>query len=347
MTARAPETMLAVRYSGPKRPLTLDRVPVPAPGPGEALVRVRAAGVCRTELHFLDGLLDLGVAPLTLGHEIAGEVAALGAGAEGVKPGDRVLVCYYATCGRCRWCRTGRENLCGHPVAQLGFTADGGYAEYLKAPVRVMVPLPEGLDFVPASTLGCSVTTALHASGTIANLRAGETAVVYGAGGVGFALVQVCKARGATVIAVGRSAQKLDRAMRLGADAVINAAEGKVSERIRALTGGEGADVIFELVGVRETMGEAAAALRKRGRLVFIGYSEDPFTVSPLRLVIDEAQVLASVGNTLQEAHEAVAWAAKGIVRAIVDRTYPLAEAPAALEALRRGEIVGRAVLLP
>ena len=347
MTAGTPETMLAVRYTGPKKPLGLERVPIPVPGPGEALVRVRAVGVCRTELHFLDGLLDLSVAPLTLGHEFAGEVAALGPGTEGVEPGDRVLVCYYATCGRCRWCRTARENLCGHPVAQLGFTADGGYAEFLKAPARVMVPLPEVLDFVSASTLGCSVTTALHASGTIAHLQAGETAVVYGAGGVGFALIQVCKVRGAAVIAVGRSAKKLERAGNLGADAVVNAAEGRVAERIRDLTGGGGADVIFELVGVRETMAEAAVALGKRGRLVFIGYSEDPFTVSPLRLVIDEAQILASVGNTLQEAHEAVAWAAGGTVHAVVDRTYPLAEAPAALEALRRGEIVGRAVLLP
>jgi alcohol dehydrogenase, propanol-preferring len=345
--AAATGTMLAARYHGPRKPLALERVPLPVPGAGEALVRVRAAGVCRTELHFLDGLLDLGIAPLTLGHEIAGEVVALGPGADEVKLGDRVLVCYYATCGRCRWCRTARENLCGQPVAQLGFTADGGYAEYLKAPARVMVPLPAGLDFVEASTLGCSATTALHASGTIANLQAGETAVVYGAGGVGFALTQVCKARGATVIAVGRSARKLERARALGADAAIDAAEGDVAARIRALTGGEGADVVFELVGVRETMAAAAAALRKRGRLVFIGYSEDPFTVSPLRLVIDEAQVLASVGNTLQEVHDAVALAAKGKFQASVDRTYPLAEAPAALEALRRGEIVGRAVLLP
>jgi len=164
---------------------------------------------------------------------------------------------------------------------------------------------------------------------------------------VGFALVQVCKARGAAVIAVGRSAKRLDRARSLGADATINAAEEKVAERIRALTGGEGADVVFELVGVRETMDASAAVLGKRGRLVFIGYSEDLFTVSPLRLVIDEAQILASVGNTLQEVHDAVAWAAAGKFQACVDRTVPLEEAPAALEALRRGEIVGRAVLIP
>ena len=347
MPEAIPQTMLAARYHGPRKPLVVERVAVPGPGPGEALVRVRAAGVCRTELHFLDGLLDLGVAPLILGHEIVGEVAALGPGADGVKPGDRVLVGYYSTCGRCHWCRTGRENLCGQPVAQLGFTADGGYAEYVKAPARIMVPLPLELDFVAASSLGCSLTTALHAAGTIANLQAGETAVVYGAGGVGFALVQVSKARGATVIAVGRSPKRLDRARALGADATINATCEKVAERIRALTDGEGADVIFELVGVRETMDASAAALRKRGRLVFLGYSADPFVVNPLRLVIDEAIVTASVGNTLQELHDAVAWAATGKFQASVDRTFPLAEAPAALEALRRGEIVGRAVLLP
>ena len=347
MATALPDTMLAARYHGPRKPLTLERIPVPVPGRGEALVRVRAAGVCRTELHFLDGLLDLGVSPLTLGHEIVGEVVALGPGADGVRPGDRVLLGYYATCGRCRWCRTGRENLCGQPVAQLGFTADGGYAEYVKAPARIMVPLPARLDFVAASSLGCSLTTALHAAGTIANLQAGETAVVYGTGGVGFALVQVGKARGASVIAVGRAGKKLERAKSLGADAIINATEGKVADRIRALTGGEGADVIFELVGVRETMDAAAAALGKRGRLVFIGYSEDLFTVSPLRLVIDEAQIMASVGNTLQEVRDAVAWAAQGKFQATVDRMYPLGEAPAALDALRRGEILGRAVLIP
>jgi len=124
--------MLAVRYHGPRKPLVVERVPVPSPGSGEALVRVRAAGVCRTELHFLDGLLDLGIAPLILGHEIVGDVVGLGPGADGVKPGDRVLVGYYATCGRCRWCRTARENLCPQPVAQLGFTADGGYAALLQ-----------------------------------------------------------------------------------------------------------------------------------------------------------------------------------------------------------------------
>ena len=347
MAQARPDTMLAARYHGPRKPLAMERVPIPVPGPGEALVRVRAAGVCRTELHFLDGLLNLGVAPLILGHEIVGEVAALGPDANGVKPGERVLVGYYGTCGRCRWCRTGRENLCGQPTAQLGFTADGGYAEYVKAPVRIVIPLPPQLDFVAASSLGCSLTTALHAAGTIANLQAGETAVVYGAGGVGFAFIQVCKARGATVIAVGRSAKRLDRARALGADATIIPVQAKVAERIRALTNGEGADVIFELVGVRETMDASAAALRKRGRLVFLGYSGDLFTVNPLRLVIDEAIVTGSVGNTLQEVYDAVAWAAQGKFQASVDRTYPLAEAPAALEALRRGEIVGRAVLLP
>jgi propanol-preferring alcohol dehydrogenase len=149
------------------------------------------------------------------------------------------------------------------------------------------------------------------------------------------------------VIAVSRSAKRRDRAQALGADAAINPAQEQVAERIRALTNGEGADVIFELVGLRETMDASAAALRRRGRLVFLGYSEDLFTINPLRLVIDEAVITGSVGNTLQEVHDAVAWAARGKFQASVDRTYPLAEAPAALEALRRGEIVGRAVLLP
>jgi len=125
--------MQAARYHGPGPALHVETVPVPTVGAGEALIRITHAGVCRTELHFLSGLLNLGIAPLTLGHEIVGEVVLAGAGVGTAQPGDRVIVNYYGTCGRCVWCQTGQQNLCSHVVAQLGFTADGGYAEFVKA----------------------------------------------------------------------------------------------------------------------------------------------------------------------------------------------------------------------
>lgn len=337
--------MRAAKYHGPHRPLRLETVEVRPPAAGEALVRIKAAGVCRTDLHFLSGVLDLGISPLTLGHEIAGEVAQVGPEVSAVAPGDRVVVFYYATCGRCHWCRTDRGNLCPQVVAEYGFTADGGYAEYIVLPAANLVKLPVGLDLVEAATLGCSVATAVHAASGVARVRVGDTVVVYGAGGVGFGLIQYCKLAGARVIAVSRSPARRAKARELGADAVVDGA-GAVGEEVRALTGGEGADVLFELVGVTETMSQAVKALRRRGRLVFIGYSADPLVVSPLQLVIGELVITASVGNTLDELLQAVDLAAAGKIRPVVDRRITLDDLPATLEALGKGEIVGRAVVV-
>jgi len=341
-----PETMRAARYHGPGDSLRLEDVPIPQPGAGEALVRVRAAGVCHTELHFLSGVLNLGVAPLTLGHEMAGEVAQVGPGVTSTQPGDRVIVYYYVGCGACHWCRTGQENLCDALVAEYGFVSDGGLAEYVKVPARNLVKLPANLPFEEAATLGCSATTAIHAA-RLARLAPGDVALVYGFGGVGAALVQYCDLAGARVIAVGRSPAKLQLARDLGAEAAIDAAREDVPARVRDLTEGQGADVVFELVGTAESMPKAVASLRKRGRLVFIGYSEDLLTVSPIQLVVLEAQVLGSVGNTLDELSRAVDLAAAGAIRATIDRVVPLEDVNRVLDDLRQGKVVGRAVVRP
>jgi propanol-preferring alcohol dehydrogenase len=308
------------------------------------LIRVKAAGICHTDVHFLSGVLNLGIHPLTLGHEVAGEVVEHSGTPSGLEAGDRVLVYYYATCGQCHWCRTDRANLCPQVVAEYGFTADGGYAEYLVVPAANLVKIPDGLDLAEAATLGCSVTTAIHAARTIADLRVGESAVVYGVGGVGLGLIQFCRLVGARVIAVSRSPEKRAKASQLGADAVVDGNED-VAHAVRGLTGGEGADVVFELVGTQATMSHAVNALRRRGRLVFIGYSNDLFVASPLQLVIGELTVTASVGNTFDELLQAVALTAAGQIKAVVDRRVSLDQLPATLDALRKGEIVGRAVV--
>ncbi|MDH3605044.1 MAG: alcohol dehydrogenase catalytic domain-containing protein, partial [Candidatus Tectomicrobia bacterium] len=168
MANSIPSTMQAARYHGPAPSLQLETIPVPELGPGDVLVRTTHAGVCRTELHFLSGLLNLGIAPLTLGHEIVGEVASVGNGVSTAQVGDRVIVNYYGTCGHCYWCRNGQQNLCDNVVAQLGFSADGGYAEFVKARADMLIKLPDGLDSSLACTLGCSATTALHAAQQIA-----------------------------------------------------------------------------------------------------------------------------------------------------------------------------------
>ncbi len=339
--------MKAVRYHGPGVPFRLDEVPLPEPGPGEVRIRVEAAGVCHTELHFESGLLDLGLAPVTMGHEIAGSVDAVGSGVTDRRPGDRVILYYYSGCGACEWCARGEENLCPNPRAELGFISDGGYAEYVVVPARNAVPIPDSLSFADAAPIGCGVTTALHAC-ALADVAAGDSVAVYGMGGVGYGLVQIARLRGARVIGIGRSPEKLALATELGADAVVNASQADdVAAEVRRLTDGRGADVVFELVATAETMAASTAMLARRGRLVFVGYSPDALTVHPIQLVILEARVLGSVGNTLAELEEAVRLVAGGKVRTVVDRVVPLESYASALDALREGRVTGRVVLAP
>ena len=305
--------MRAARYYGPGTGLVVETLPVPEPGPGEALVRVTATGLCHTELQFLAGTLNLGVAPLTLGHEIAGEVAELGEGVHDLRPGDRVVVYYDNPCGECEWCQSGREHLCPNMGPQIGFTGDGGFAEYVRVPARNLLVVPEGLAAEEAATLCCSAATALHAVRAVAQVQPGETVLVYGVGAVGLAIVQLARLAGATAIAVGRSAEKLALARDLGADLVLNAREQDVvAETLRA-TPHEGVDVVFELVGAAETMTNSVAVLRRRGRLVFVGYGEDRLSVNPLHLVLKELQVRGSLGNTREELREVLDLAAAGI----------------------------------
>ncbi len=340
-------TMHAVRYHGPSEHFHHDAIGIPKPGVGQALVRVGAAGICHTELHLQHGTLNMGVAPLVPGHEIAGTVVSLGTDRGDFKEGDRVAVYYYVGCGQCSWCRQGMENLCPNMVDQLGFTADGGYAEYVVAPTRNLVLLPPTLSMEDAAALGCSGTTALHAVRSVANVRLGETVVVYGVGAVGYALIQLAKLAGARVFAIGRTEEKLQRAAALGADAIINADQHNPVVEVMRLTNDEGADVVFELVGVTETMENGVAMLRRRGKLVFIGYSQDRLLLNPLQFVVKELQLLGSVGNTHAELVDVLTLAGVGNLRASIARTIGLEEVSDALTDLEAGRVNGRIVIVP
>ncbi len=340
-------TMRAVRYHGPGEYFHHDEVVTPEPRAGQALVRVGAAGICHTELHMQHGILNMGVAPLVPGHEIAGEVVSLGEDTAAFKSGDRVAISYYVGCGRCSWCRQGMENLCPDLIDQLGFTADGGYAEYVVAPIRNLVHLPPTLSVEEAASLACGGTTALHAVRSVAEVRLGDTVVVYGTGSVGYSLIQLSKMAGARVFAVGRTEEKLHLAAELGADATINADRHNPSVEVMRLTDDEGADVVFELVGITETMEHSVAMLRRRGRLVFIGYSQDRLLLNPLQFVVKELQVRGSVGNTYAELAEVIGLAGEGRLRAVIDRTIGLDDVPDALTDLEAGRVNGRIVIVP
>ena len=184
--------MRAVRYLGPSRDFELRAVAIPTPGPGQVRVRIAACGMCRTELHLRDGLLDLGRRDFTVGHEIAGVIDEVGAGVDPSRRGQRVVVYYYQGCGQCRYCRAGDEQLCPFRLAQPGFTTDGGYADYLAVRAQNCVKVPDGSRLSPdIAPMGCAGSTAVHA-GKMARIIPGEWVVIHGIGGVGLAADAIC-----------------------------------------------------------------------------------------------------------------------------------------------------------
>lgn len=323
--------------------LRLAERPVPGAPDGWAPVRVRAAGVCGTELHFLEGLIDPMGMPRVLGHEIAGEVAGARAGS----PGSRAAVYNVMNCGSCRYCNTNRDRLCTRSGGMIGFTADGGFAEYVIVPERNLVPLPDTVPFEAGAVLACSGMTAVHAV-RLAGIGIGDPAVVNGIGGVGLMLIQVAAHAGATVLAVADDPAKLDLAQDLGARAglVIDDPEGYETlpgEASRML--GRAPDVFFETVGTRETMRAGFSCLAPGGSFVQIGYTSQPLDIHPGALIKNELRILTSAAGSKSDLETAIALAAQGLLKTVVATRTDLDGLEAAILSLKDRRVLGRNVV--
>jgi propanol-preferring alcohol dehydrogenase len=330
------------RFGGP---FVAKDVPTPAIAPHEALVRVRHVGVCGTDVKIRANRMGLGVIPLIMGHEIAGEVAAVGAEVHGFAPGDRVVVNFYLTCGRCAFCRVGRDTLCPE-VRQHGFSVDGGFAEYVKTPGVNLCRVPESVPLEQACILGDAVATSYHAITKRAQVRPGTTVALVGVGGVGLHALQMARLAGAWVVAIDVNPARLELARSLGAEAVVDARRGPFHDTVRKLTDGLGADVVLEFVANETTLPSSYQSVRRAGRLVFVGYTPQlPLPVMPHELVRNELEIVGSRANTKQELQETMDLVAAGRIKPIVDQVIPLAEVESAFEALRDGRPLGRNVL--
>jgi alcohol dehydrogenase, propanol-preferring len=330
------------RFGGP---FVAKEVPTPTIAPHEALVRVRNVGVCGTDVKIRANRMGLGVIPLIMGHEIAGEVAEVGAEVRGFAPGDRVVVNFYLTCGRCPFCRAGRDTLCPE-TRQHGFSIDGGFAEYVKTPGVNLCRVPEHVSLEGACILGDAVATSYHAITKRAQVRPGTTVALVGVGGVGLHALQMARLAGAWVVAIDVSEARLELARSLGADAVVDARRGPFHDAVRKLTDGQGVDVVLEFVSNETTLQSSYQSLRRAGRLVFVGYTPQlPLPVMPHDLVRSEIEIVGSRANTKQELQETMDLVARGRIKPIVDQVVPLAEIESAFEALRDGRPLGRNVL--
>jgi len=345
--------MKAARFYGVGKNLVVEEVPTPQPGPGEALVAVKACGICGTDIHIaVEGIIPTTFQPITLGHEVAGVVVEIGPGVNGVKVGDRVCIFCFLSCGHCINCQMGRPQLCLYGNKCIGVHADGGLAEYVCMPIINLVPLPESISFEHGAILTDAVATPFHAITVTAKLRAGESVAVFGCGGLGIHAIQIARLSGASlIIAVDMADVILERASRVGADVLVNASRIDPVEAIREATHGLGVDLALEMVGLAKTISQSVASLCIGGRAVVVGVGTEPIQTIPIRqFVRKEVSLLGSYAFTPIEIQKVVSLVQAGKLDLSwsISHKLPLKEINEGLDRLyRKVDYPARIVILP
>ncbi|MCZ2838207.1 NAD(P)-dependent alcohol dehydrogenase [Modestobacter sp. VKM Ac-2985] len=341
--------MRAVRVTGYQEPLRLDDVPQPeVTGPHDVIVKIGGAGVCRTDLHILEGQWaekSQVTLPYTIGHENAGWVAAVGSAVSHVAEGDKVILHPLVTCGLCRACRSGDDVHCENSQFP-GIDSDGGYAEYLKTTARSVVRIDDSLEPADVAALADAGLTAYHAVAKAARrLRPGFRCVMIGAGGLGHIGIQVLKALSpAELIVVDRNPEAVKLAESIGADRGI-VADGSQVEQVRELTGGHGAEVVIDFVGEGGSTKEGLAMTRRAGDYLVVGYGEN-VDVPTIDLVSAEINVLGNLVGSYDDLVDLMALAAQQKVT-LHTAKYALTDFQSAIDDLDAGRVRGRAILVP
>lgn len=342
--------MKAAVFYGPNQPLKIEEVKIPKIEQNEILVKIAACGVCNTDLHYIDhGVPTFKKPPMILGHEPSGIVEETGAEVKNFKVGDRVLIPPVFSCGYCDNCRLGRENICFN-MLMLGNHIDGAFAEYTKVPAKDCQHLPEDLPLEESSIIADAISTPYHAVKNRAQVRPGDSVVVFGCGGVGINVVQMAAAAGGSVIAVDIVDKKLDIAKKLGALHTINASdkEGKaLIKEIRTLTGG-GADIAIEAIGNPKTIELASSAVKAGGCHCQVGYTHHNVAINAGRLMFREIEIKGSLGCRPVDYPKIIEMVRTGKIqlKPVVTHKFKLEEIDQAFDLMRKGESLRSIVVL-
>ena len=312
-------------------------VPTPEPSANQVLIKIRASGLCYTDVHITEGHLPIPIEfPRTIGHEPVGEIVALGEGVTSRKVGDRVGVPWIqASCGRCEWCLRGKPMFCAQQIG-TGINIQGSHAEYMAAYADATMLIPDGLADEQAAPVFCAGYT-VWSGIRWANPKPHERIAVVGIGGLGHMALQYSKAAGFDTIAITHSKDKVELAHKLGADVVVSDGQG--------LREAGGADIVLATSNSYKASADALKGLRPDGRLMLIGASDEPFTIpSPLEVMMQRLQILGSNQNGREYLYEALDYVAKGKVKVMAE-TFPLEHVAEAYEKVANGSVRFRAII--
>jgi len=327
--------------------LKLSTISDPTPGPGEVVLKVRACGMCQTDIKLVSGQLGSCIQlPHVPGHEVAGEVVALGKDVRNLKLGDKGVAFHIIPCGTCELCLTGRENLCTS-IRRIGFELPGGFAEYIAMPAANVCTFDSDIAFERMAILPDAVATPYHALNRLARLGMGNSVLVIGLGGLGIHTVQLALGMGAQVIAADVNEKAIELAKSFNAKNTTNPLKEDSSAKVRELTNGKGVDLIIDGVGRKESVDWSMNCLKKGGHYYFLGYDPvNPVCFNMLNVHNNEWTIHGVKATTRQELREVISIVERGIVRPYVSKTLPLERANEGLSAIKNGETLGRTVLV-
>jgi len=349
--------MKAARIVEPNKALEISEVETPKPQDVQVLVKVKAVGVCHSDLHLWEGGYDTGDGfmkvtdrgvkfPVIPGHEIVGTVTEIGNAVQGINVGDNVLVYPWIGCGICVACRVGNDNLCDAPRS-LGVFQNGGYAEYVLVPHLKFLAKVSGIELEAAASLACSGLTAFTAV-----KKSGATSqhnmVIFGAGGLGLMGVQIARAiTSANIICVDIDDAKLQIAKELGADHGVNSKDPDAVQKIMALCGCKGADCVIDFVNAPPTVKMGLAVIRKRGTMTLVGLFGGSIELSLVSVPLKAITIQGAYTGNYNDMLELLNLAKRGVINPIISKRYALSDANSALEDLKARKILGRAVINP
>jgi alcohol dehydrogenase len=330
------------------RKLELSELPSPAaPAPHEVQIRVKAVALNHLDLWGYRGMaFAKRKLPVVVGVEAAGEIAAIGTSVAGFKSGDRVVMYGAITCGTCRACMQGRDNLCENVAGIMGFHVDGFARDLVNLPARLAIDVPDGITFRDAACAPIGFATVQHMLFDNAKLEPGETVLVHAGGsGIGTAAILMAKAIGCTVITTVGDDNKAAKARALGADHVINYNTDRFEGTVRKLTAKKGVDVVFEHVGA-QTFNGSLLCLKRGGRLVTCGSTSGPSTtLNLMQLFQQQYRIIGSFGASMRNIRESLAKMAGGLLP-VIDTEVPLPEFERGLALLASRQVFGKIVVV-